>query len=135
MRLCRYFKPILIIRLLTILPSPFNPHGHHSSEHIFHDKRFEVQVDLPVNCLALLKYIPFEGTLRGCAALLEFEGHELRLVLLVDENEQEGVVMGFQRERELVGVALVEVSGEGEAGAGCPDIRGLVGVQTVDPQA
>ena len=120
--------------MLTILPS-FNPHGHHSSEHIFHDKRFEIQVNLPVNCLALLKYVPSERALRGRPALLEFEGHELGLVLLVDKNEQEGVVMGFQREWKFVGVTLGEVGGEGEAGAGRPDIGGLVGVQTVDPQA
>jgi len=43
------------------------------------------------------------------------------------------MVMGFQREREFVGVAFGEVGGEGEAGAGRPDKGGLVGVQTVDP--
>jgi hypothetical protein len=34
-----------------------------------------------------------------------------------------------------VGVTLFEVGGQSEASAGRPDIRGLIGVQTVDPHS
>jgi hypothetical protein len=57
---------------------------------------------------------------------------------LVDKDQKKnrrGVVVGLQWEWDLVGVALFEVGGQGEASASGPDIGGLVGVQTVDPHS
>jgi hypothetical protein len=128
---CCYFQSVLNIRWLSHT-LPFNPHGYHCFEHILHNKGLEVEVNLPVNRLTLLKYSPSEWALGGGdPTLLELEGHELGLVGFIDEDKQKhmcGVVVGFQRERDLVGVTLIEVGGQGEASASGPDIRGLVGV-------
>lgn len=92
-----YLHPVLTIRLFN----PFDTHRQHSFKHISHDKGFEVQIHLSVNKLTLLEDVPSEGALWG-RTFFELESHELGLVLLVYEHEQERVLLGFQREREFV---------------------------------
>ena len=121
-----YLHPVLTIRqCFTILY--IYSHRQHSFEDIPHGKGFEVQIHLSVNKLTLLEDVPSEGALWG-RTFFELESHELGLVLLVNEHEQERVLLGFQRERQFVWVAVLEVRGQGESSAGRPDVRGLISV-------